>query len=173
VSDLHAFWIQLFDERDHFFQMVEVLPVHDEIHGESDFVLANDARQFNLVRVDFGSGDPVCGVLAGILEAELNVIQTGGDQSLHSRLRQADAGGDQIGIESGGTRAGDKFSQIWPCQRFAAREVRVQHSELARLRENALPLPRGKFGVRAGHLQWVGAIDAVQRAAVRDFGDEG
>ena len=38
VGDLDALGIQLLDEGDHLFEMIEILPVHDEIYGERDFV---------------------------------------------------------------------------------------------------------------------------------------
>ena len=44
--------------------------------------LADHARQFDLVRVRFGAGNPVGGVLARILKADLNVIESGVDQRL-------------------------------------------------------------------------------------------
>ncbi len=64
VGDFHAFGRELLDKSDHLTQMIDVLPVHDEIHGERDLVLADEARQFNLVCVGFGAGNPVGCVLA-------------------------------------------------------------------------------------------------------------
>ena len=131
------------------------------------------ARQFNLVRVRFGAGDPVGCVLARILKTDLDVIESGIDQRLQSCFSKSDAGSDEVGVEARGARAGDEFGQIGPSQRFASGEVRVQHAELARLLENVDPFCGGKFRTRCGQLQRIRAIDAVQRAAVRDLGDEG
>ena len=173
VGDLHALGRELLDERDHLFEVVDVLPVDDKIHGERDFVAADDARQFDLVRVCFGAGNPVGCVLARILKADLDVIESGVDQCLQSCFSKADAGRDQIGVEACGARSRDEFGQIRTRQRFAAGEVRVQHSQLARLLENIDPFRGGKLRTHCSQLQRIGAIDAVQRAAVRDLGDEG
>ena len=123
--------------------------------------------------VSFGSGDPVGGGFAGILKTDLDVIEAGIDERLQPRLGEADAGGDEICVKAGGARSGDELGEIGAGQRFSAGEVRVQHAELAGLTENVDPLCGGKFRANGGQLQRIGAIDAVQRAAVRQFGDEG
>jgi len=48
-------------------------------------MLADEMGEFDLVGVRFGSGDPVGGVFAGILEAELNVVETHIDPDLDRR----------------------------------------------------------------------------------------
>jgi hypothetical protein len=95
------------------------------------------------------------------------------DQRLQPCFVEAEARSDEVGVESGCARGGDQFSQVGPSQRFAAREVRVQHAEFAGLLEDAGPLFGGKFLLRARQFQRIGAIDAMQRATMRDFGDEG
>ena len=79
MGDLHAVGSELLDERDHLFEVIDVLPMDDKIYGECDFVPADETGQFNFVGVSFGSGDPVGGVLAGILKADLDVIEAGID----------------------------------------------------------------------------------------------
>ena len=44
--------------------MVEILPVHNQIHSEGDFVAANGVREFDLVRVRFGARNPIGGFFA-------------------------------------------------------------------------------------------------------------
>jgi hypothetical protein len=139
VGDLHALGRELLDESDHLLDVIDVLPVYDKIHGERDFVLADDARQFNLVRVRFGAGNPVGRALARILKADLDVIESGVNQCLQSCFNKPNGGRDQIGVEACGARSRDEVPQIWSRQGFAAGEVRVQHSQLARLLENIDP----------------------------------
>jgi len=100
------------------------------------------------------------------------VVETCFHQRLQPLLVQSQAGGDEIGIESGGARGRDEFRQIRARQRFAAGEMRMQHSQLPGLLKNIRPLCRRKFRLNRGKFHRIRAIDAVQRAAVRDFGDQ-
>src|SRR5207245_980795 len=106
----------------------EVLPVHHQVYGEGNLVLADDMGEFDLVGVRFGSRDPVGRVLAGILEAELNVVETCSDQRVQPLFRETDAGRDEIGIEARGAGGGDQFGEVGAGERFAAGEMRVQHA---------------------------------------------
>ena len=103
---------KLLEERDHLFKMVDVLAMHDQIRGEGQLVLADGARQFDLVGVRLCASDPVGGVFVRILEADLDVIEPGVHQRLQPRFGEADARGDEVGIESCGARAGDEFGQV-------------------------------------------------------------
>ncbi len=49
----------------------------------------------------------------------------------------------------------------------------MEHSELARLLENIKPLFGGKLRTDRSQLQRIRAVSAMQRAAMRDLGDEG
>ena len=91
---------------------------------------------------------------------------------MQTRLIEADTGSDQVGVKSSGAGSGDEFGEIDAGQRFATCKMRVQHAELAGLLKDAAPLGGGKLRLGSGKLQRVRAIDTVQRAAMRDFGDE-
>ena len=112
MGNLHAVGVQLLDEGDHLFEMVEILAVDHQVYGERDFVAANRAREFDFVRVRFGAGNPVGGIFTRILEAELNVIETSGHQRRESLLIQSDSRGNQVGVESGCAGCGDEFGQV-------------------------------------------------------------
>jgi hypothetical protein len=56
--------MQGFECKDHFFQVIDILPVHDQVDGEGQAMLANPRGQFKLVRVGARSGDPVGMALA-------------------------------------------------------------------------------------------------------------
>ena len=87
VRDLHSLRVQLLDEGDHLFQMIEILPMHDQVHGEGDLVPADRAREFDLVRVRLRAGNPVGGFFARILKADLDVIESRVDQRLQTPAR--------------------------------------------------------------------------------------
>ncbi len=105
--------MELLDECDHLFEVVEILPVHDEIHSEGELSLvdaaADGAGEFDLVGVSLCAGDPVRRFFARVLKADLNVIQACGDERLKPLFIQSDAGGDEVGVEAGGLRGGDQF----------------------------------------------------------------
>jgi hypothetical protein len=117
----------LLDEKDHLFEVIDILAMNDQIYGEGDLVAADNAGELDLVGVSFGSGNPVGGGFARILKADLDVIEAGVNERLQARLGKADAGGDQIGVKAGGARSGGEFGEIGAGEWFAASEVRVQH----------------------------------------------
>src|ERR1700722_5224397 len=121
----------------------------------------------------FGAGNPVSSTFARILKADLNVIETGLDQRLQALIIEPKTRGNEVRVESGGAGGGDELGEIGARQRFTSGEVRVQHAEFAALIEDADPVSRRKLRTRGGKLQGIRAVDAVQRAAMRDFGDEG
>ena len=95
----------------------------------------------------FGAGDPVGGGFARILKADLDVVESGVDQRLQTIFVEAEAGGDEVGVESGGAGGGDEFGQVRTGQRFAAGEVRVQHAELRRTAGRRWSTPRSRVRI--------------------------
>ena len=91
VRDLDALGIELLDKPNHLFQMIKILPVHDQVHRKSDPMFADSAREFDFVGVGFSSGDPVGGVFAGVLKADLDVVETGIDQCFQALVIETDA----------------------------------------------------------------------------------
>ncbi len=84
--------------------------------------------------------DPVRRVFPRILKADLDVIESGVDESFEPLLVEPNAGSNQIGIETCSARSSDQFGQVGACERFAAREMRMQHSQFSRLLEDTCPL---------------------------------
>ena len=173
MRDLHAIGLKRFERGDHLFEMIDVLPVHDQVHGEGDAVPANQLRQFEFVRMHASAGDPVRRTFFGILKAELNVIEAGVHQLLKALARQADAGGDEIRVELCIARAGNHLREIGARQWLASSEVKMQNAKSGSFAEDAQPVGCGQFFIARRHLQRIRAIHAVQRAAMRDLGDEG
>jgi hypothetical protein len=86
---------------------------------------------------------------------------------------QGKAGSDKADVEAGGAGVADEIDNVWPCERFAASEVGLQDAGCGGFFENAGPDFRGEF-VRTGlQFQRIRTVDAVERAAVGEFGDDG
>src|SRR5882762_3701852 len=88
------------------------------------------------------------------------------------RLVEWKAAGDEADVEAGDAGGVDEFDDVGAGQRFATGEIDLQDAGLGRFLNHAHPGLRGKLRFAFGKLQRVGAIDAVQRAAVGEFGDE-
>ena len=50
---------KLLDELDHLLEMIEILPVHDQVHGKRNGRLANLLGQDDLKRMALGACNPV------------------------------------------------------------------------------------------------------------------
>ena len=83
--------------------------------------------------------------------------------------READAGGDEIGIEAGGVRRAHERLQISSRGGFAAGEMNLKHAESGGLLEHARPGFCVEFARRGDQLNRVGAVGAGERAAMRQF----
>ena len=66
----------------------------------------------------------------------------------------------------------DELFEIRARQGFSTRQVKMQHTHLRGLSENAQPVFRFQFRVCRSQLQRIGTVHAVQRATMRDLGDE-
>ena len=65
----------------------------------------------------------------------------------------------------------DQFDQILARGRLAAGEMDLQHADLGELGEDLLPFRGREFAAAAVEFDRVGAIGALQRAAMRQFGE--
>src|ERR1700686_903850 len=101
------------------------------------------------------------------------MIESGINHGLQSGFGETKARPDKILIKPRGMRACDQFWEIGTHEWFASGEVRVQHAEFSPLLEDGDPFFGGKLRAGCGHFQWIRTIDAVQRAAGGDLGDEG
>ncbi len=95
------------------------------------------------------AADRVGALGLGVLDRQLHVIESDGDEIVKQFFRQADAGGDQIGVEPDLRGMGGQLQQVAPRRRLAAGEMRVQNANLGGLRKDALPLFAWTFRRRA------------------------
>ncbi len=86
----------LLGEYDHLLQPIKIAPVNDHIYRKRDAPLANHLRDAQFERVAARTGEFVCRRLLIILEAQLDVIETGADELVQPAFIEANSGGDQI-----------------------------------------------------------------------------
>ena len=80
------------------------------------------------------AGDTVGRHRVGVLDRDLDVIEAGLPQVAHGARGDADARGDEIGVEPGLARVRRDLDEIAPRARLAAGEMHVQHAERRPLR---------------------------------------
>ena len=73
MGNFHTFWLELLDELDHLVDMIQVLPVHHEVHSERNRELANFLSKCNFVGMALGAreGDVLRLVISGGLKLVL------------------------------------------------------------------------------------------------------
>jgi hypothetical protein len=110
--------------------------------------------------------------LVDVLKAELEVFQAGFDEGSEAVFAEPDAGGDHVDVKPGCAGGADELSQIFAGEGFSSGEMDVEDAKLGGLLKDALPIFGGEFFFGAVHLEWIRAIEAVERAAVSDLGDQ-
>ena len=93
------------------------------------------------------------------------------DQADETLAVQRHARGDQIAIEPGGGGVAHQLLEIAPGGGLAAGEVNMQGAEGRGLVDDALPDRGAQLVAGGGKLQRIGAIGALQGAAVRQLGE--
>ena len=84
---------------------------------------------------------------------------------------QQHRGRNQVGIQPDIAGVLHQFDQILARGGFAAGEMDLQHADLGKLREHLLPFFGGQFAAAAIEFDRIGAVRALQRAAVRQLGE--
>ncbi|MNY13086.1 hypothetical protein D3C86_1462020 [compost metagenome] len=100
------------------------------------------------------------------------MIQAGLAETGDTLFGQADAGGDQVGVVAQVARRLDQLGQILTHQRFATGKTQLRRAQRARLAKHLDPLGGGQFRALLGEIQRIGAIRALQRAAVGQLGQQ-
>ena len=107
------------------------------------------------------------------LKAELEVIEAGFDESVESRFVERQAGGDEVDVEAGGAGGADEIEDVGACEGFAAGEIGLEDAEFGGFAGRRGTSLRGEFSGASRQFEGVRAVDAVEWAAVGQFGDEG
>jgi len=140
-----------------------------KIQCESDPMPLCPCEDTELVHVGFCAGDFVGGVLAGSLKTELDVVEAGFDERGEFCFVQRKAGSDEVDVEAGGAGSADEIDDVRSRERLAAREIGLEDAGFRSFSENTRPNFGGEFVGAGLHFERIGAVDAVQRAAVREF----
>ncbi|MNE18978.1 hypothetical protein D3C80_1120420 [compost metagenome] len=152
---------------------VDVVPVGDEVEHHRVALGLHRAGHGQLLGEGLGgSGQQVVHLLVGGLEADLDMVQAGVLEGRHARFAEADAGGDQVGVVTQFSRGADQFLQVLAHQRLAAGKAQLRGAQFAGLAEHLDPLRGGQFLALPGEVQRVGAVGALQRAAVGQLGQQ-
>ena len=96
----------------------------------------------------------------------------GGLQRRGALGRQADAGGQQVGVVAQAPRLGDDRLEVVAHQRLAARQAELHGAQLAPFAQHAQPVVGAEFFFLPREVDRVVAEHAVQRAAVGQLGQQ-
>jgi hypothetical protein len=131
-------------------EMMQVLAVNDEIEGEWQPGVAHKPGDLELAGMaSRESADTIAALFIAILDAELDMIEAGGDERIEALGIQQNTRCDEIGIKPGAMGLADKIGQIAACGRLAAGEMDLQHAEGSRFGDNPTPLFRRQLVARA------------------------
>ena len=171
IGDFQPVGIEIDRHLDDVGQLMQVLPVHHRVDGQRQIEFAGPARDFELLLVGIlQPGDAVGddGLIA--LKADLHMAQPGIGQRLEFFLGQQHGRGDEVGVQPDVAGVLHQFDQILARGRLAAGEMNLQHADLGELGQNLFPFLGGEFGAAALQFDRIGAIRALQRTAMRQFG---
>jgi len=161
-----------FGKSQHFGKLIEIAPVNDEIQRESDAAGFKPAENADFMLVRMRIGDFSSDFRPGTLEAELEMVEAGGEQSIEARLVKGKSGGNEIHIQSGRASRFHKIHKIGAGKRLPASEINLEDAGFGSLEEDAGPLFGREFQVSRDEFLWIRAVDAMERASVGEFGDE-
>jgi hypothetical protein len=131
------------------------------------------AGHFQLLREGFfRAGEQVVHLLVAGLETDLDVIETSLLEVADFLLGQADAGGDQVGVETQLPRFMNQLGKILTHQWLAAGKAQLRRAHLPSFAEDLDPLLGSQLFALLGEIQWIGAVRALQRAAVGQLGEQ-
>src|SRR5260370_26334966 len=88
------------------------------------------------------------------------------------RFVKRQAGGNQAEVEARRASGAHQFDKVGTGERLAAGEIGLEDTGIRSFPKNARPLCSGEFVAASLQFERIGTVDAMQRAAVRQFGDE-
>ena len=135
---------------------VDVVPMGDEVQHHRVAVGLDGPGHFELLREGFfRAGQQVVDLLVAGLEADLDMVQPGFFEVADLLLGQADARGDQVGIETQLARFANQLCQILAHQWLATGEPQLRCTHLPRLAKHLDPLFGAQFFALLGEVQRV------------------
>ena len=163
-GQLNVIGFQLNAQLDNFIELVDVVPVENEVEHHRVVARFHGFGHGQLLLEGFfvAGQRGVEHFIAG-LEANLDMVQPGLAEGVQFALRQPYPGGDQVGIEPEVARGADQFRQIFTGQRLAAGKAQLNAAHRPRLAKDLDPLFGGQLLILPGEVQRIGTL---QRAAV-------
>jgi len=153
--------------------LIHVTAMNDEVQSESNAMLLDPFEDAKLLRMGLGAGDFVGDFFARTLKAELDVVEAGSDECREFRFIERQTRGDEIDVEARGAGCTHKVDNVGTGEGFAASEVRLEDAQLGGFLKDAGPRFGGELVGAGLQFQGVRTIDAMERAAVREFRDQG
>src|SRR2546430_2755976 len=154
--------------------LIRVARVQHHVDRERKPELARVVVRGDLVSVRRGTGDGIGQLRVRSLNADLHVVEPGGLERREALLGEPVRRRDQRGVEPQPVGLADQLLQIRAESRFASGGPQLQHAERFGLAEHATPLVRGQLllEARAGEIQRIGAVRALQRTLVGELRQE-
>ena len=173
MRDLEPVGAEVQRQGDHGLELVQVLPMDHGIDGQGQSRRADGARHDELLGMAVAiAADAIGDRGLRRLQAQLDMLEASLAQAGDAPLVEQHACGDQVGVEPQATRMCDDRLQIGACRGLATRQMDLQHAQAGRLVEHAAPFGRRQLARRSLQLERVGAVGALQRAAMGQFGQE-
>ena len=173
VRDLDPARAEREREIDHVADPVDVGAVHHRVHGERQLVPNDLGRECALPgKRPVVAGDAVGGRSVGVLDGDLHMVEPGLGERAEGLVRDADRGGDEIGVETGGMGAGGDIDEVAARAGLAARQMHLQDTKPRRLAEDAHPGRGVELILSRIKRERVGAIGAAERTAVGQLGEQ-
>ena len=166
IGELDVVGLELGGHVEDLPDVVDVEAVQHDVEHHRIAVLLDHARHPALQLEGARAREEVVHLAGRVLERDLDVVEPGALERRNAPLVQPDARGDEIRVVAEAPRLGRERLQIVAHQRLAAREAELGGAELATLAQHAQPVLGRELVAVRGVVDRVGAIHAVQRAAV-------
>jgi len=144
-----------------------------EIESDGDAMIAEPVENAEFLCMGLGAGNFVGRFFARALEAELNVIEAGGDKRGELGFIEGESRGYEIDVKACGAGGADEFDDVGARERFAAGEVGLEDAGFGGFYEDARPHFSGEFAGARLQFERIRAVDAMEWAAVGYFSDQG
>jgi hypothetical protein len=106
------------------------------------------------------------------LDADLDVVEARVAELLRAAGRETEPAGDEVRVQAQVAGGAHDAVEVPAQQRLAAGEVELQDAEVPALGQHPLPFRRGQLLSVRVQVERVGAVRAVQRAAVGELGQQ-
>src|SRR5262249_25523185 len=112
------------------------------------------------------------GFRLAVLDRDLHMVESRIGKLAEPLIRDADTGGDEIGVKTGVARRRHDVDEIAPRRRLAAGEVDLQYPEPRSLAKHPRPGGSVELALPLVHLEGIRAVRAAERTAMGEFGEQ-